>query len=67
VAQSSDRGSLIRALVCPVLLHGTANLVTVLLLPAVGIVLAEVVFATVTVAAALHYLRTRPKVSAPLT
>ena len=67
VAESSDRGSLIRALVFPVLLHGTANLVTVLLLPAVGIVLAEAVFATVTVAAALHYLRTRPKVSAPLT
>lgn len=67
VVQSSDRGSLIRALVFPILLHGAANLATVLLLPAVGIVLAEVVFATVTVAAALHYLRTRPKVSAPLT
>ena len=67
VAQSSDRGSLIRALVLPVLLHGTANLVTVLLLPAVGILVAEVVFAAITVAAAIHYLRTRPKVSAPLT
>jgi Na+-transporting NADH:ubiquinone oxidoreductase subunit NqrB len=67
VTQSSDRGSLIRALLFPVLLHGSANLVTVLLLPAVGILMAEVVFAAVTVAAAIHYLRTRPKVSEPLT
>ena len=67
VAQSGDRGSLIRALVFPVLLHGTANLVTVLLLPAVGILMAEVVFAAITVATAIHYLRTRPKESAPLT
>ena len=66
VAQSSDRGSLIRALVFPVLLHGTANLVTVLLLPAVGILVAEVVFAAITVAAAIHYLRTRPQVSETL-
>jgi hypothetical protein len=29
--------------------------------------MAEVVFAAVTVAAAIHYLRTRPKVSEPLT
>jgi hypothetical protein len=29
--------------------------------------MAEVVFAAVTVVAAIHYLRTRPKVSAPLT
>jgi hypothetical protein len=41
--------------------------VTVLLLPAVGILVAEAVFAAITVAAAIHYLRTRPKVSAPLT
>jgi uncharacterized membrane protein YhfC len=67
VTQSSDRGSLIRALAFPVLLHGTANLVTVLLLPAVGILVAEVVFAAVTVAATIHYLRTRPKVSETLT
>jgi hypothetical protein len=66
VAQSSDRGSLIRALLFPILLHGTANLVTVLLLPAVGILMAEVGFAAVTVAAAIHYLRTRPKVSETL-
>ncbi|MFM8404031.1 MAG: YhfC family glutamic-type intramembrane protease [Candidatus Limnocylindrus sp.] len=67
VVQSSDRGSLVRALVFPILLHGTANLATVLLLPAVGIVAAELVFAGITVAAAIHYLRTRPKASAPLT
>jgi hypothetical protein len=41
--------------------------VTVLLLPAVGILVAEVVFAAITVAAAIHYLRTRPQVSETLT
>jgi len=39
----------------------------VLLLPAVGILMAEFVFAAVTVAAAIQYLRTRPTVSTPLT
>lgn len=67
VVQSSDRGNLVRALALPILLHGTANLATVLLLPAVGIVAAESVFAGITVVAAVHYLRTRPKASAPLT
>ena len=66
VTQSSDRNSLIRALVFPVLLHGTANLVTVVLLPAVGILLAEVAFAGITVAALVYYVRTRANVSAPL-
>ncbi|MEY3495725.1 MAG: hypothetical protein RI921_1085, partial [Chloroflexota bacterium] len=61
-----DRNSLIRALVFPVLLHGTANLVTVVLLPAVGILLAEVAFAGITVAALAYYVRTRANVSAPL-
>ncbi|MFZ9268421.1 MAG: YhfC family glutamic-type intramembrane protease [Candidatus Limnocylindrus sp.] len=67
VAQSSDRGGLVRALVFPVLLHGSANLATVLLLPVVGILMAEALFAVITVAAAIHYLRTRPKVSETLT
>ncbi|MFZ9699214.1 MAG: YhfC family glutamic-type intramembrane protease [Candidatus Limnocylindrus sp.] len=67
VAQSSDRGGLVRALVFPVLLHGSANLATVLLLPVVGILMAEALFAAITVAAAIHYLRTRPKVSETLT
>jgi uncharacterized membrane protein YhfC len=66
ITQSPDRNSLIRALVFPVLLHGTANLVTVVLLPAVGILLAEVAFAGITVAALAYYVRTRANVSAPL-
>ena len=37
-----------------------------LLVPAVGILVAEMAFAAVTVAAAIRYLRTRPKASAPL-
>lgn len=66
VTQSPDRGSLIRALVFPVLLHGTANLVTVVLLPAVGVLMAEVAFAGITLAAWAYYVRTRITVQAPL-
>ena len=65
VTQSPDRGSLIRALVFPVLLHGTANLVTVVLLPAVGVLMAEVAFAGITLAAWAYYVRTRITVQPP--
>lgn len=65
VTQSPDRGSLIRALVFPVLLHGTANLVTVVLLPAVGVLMAEVAFAGITLAAWAYYVRTRITVQLP--
>lgn len=65
VAASGDRGSLIRGLAYPILLHGSANLVTVLLVPAVGILLAEAAFAAVAVAAAINYVRTRPSSATP--
>ena len=65
VAERADRGGLARALAFPILLHGSANLVTVLLVPAVGVLGAEVSFAAVTLAALIHYLRTRPRESAP--
>jgi uncharacterized membrane protein YhfC len=65
VSQSPHRNSLLRALAFPILLHGAANLVPVLLVPAAGVFMAEVVFAAVTVAAAANYLRTRPNAGTP--
>ena len=63
VTQISDRSSLIRALAYPVVLHGTANLVTVLLVPAVGVFVAEAAFAGITAVAVMRYLRARAKVT----
>jgi uncharacterized membrane protein YhfC len=65
VTQNSDRSSLVRALVYPVALHGAANFVGVVLVPFGGVLLAEAVFAGITSAAAIRYLRTRGRVTEP--
>ena len=65
VTHSSDRNSLIRALALPVLLHGAANLVGVLLVTAVGVFAAEAALGVITVLAAVNYLHTRPNAGTP--
>jgi hypothetical protein len=71
VQQGGGRRALVRRLVLPITLHTVANLSTVLLLPIVGVVGAEVIFAAVTLGVVGYYLRTRtaaiePSVDTPL-
>ena len=61
VQQGGGRGDLARRLVLPIALHTVANLSTVLLLPVIGILGAEVLFAAVTLGVVAYYWRTRPK------
>ena len=63
VQQGGGRGELARRLVLPIALHTVANLSTVLLLPIVGILGAEVLFAAVTLGVVAYYRRTRPRSS----
>ena len=63
VQQGGGRRALAQRLVLPIALHTVANLSTVLLLPVVGVVGAEVLFATVTAGVVAYYRRTR--VAAP--
>lgn len=60
VQQGGGTRELSRRLVVPITLHTVANLSTVLLLPVIGILGAEVLFAAVTLGVAAYYRRTRP-------
>ena len=61
VQQSGGKSDLARRLVLPIALHTLANLSTVLLLPVIGIVGAEALFAAVTLGVVAYYRRTRTK------
>ena len=61
VQQGGGKRDLARRLVLPITLHTVANLSTVLLLPVIGILGAEVLFAAVTLGVVAYYWRTRPK------
>ena len=61
VQQGGGRRELARRLVLPIALHTVANLSTVLLLPVIGILGAEALFAAVTLGVVAYYRRTRPR------
>ena len=59
VQQGGGKRDLTRRLVLPIALHTVANLSTVLLLPVIGVLGAEALFAAVTLGVVAHYWRTR--------
>ena len=65
VQQGGGKRDLARRLVLPIALHTVANLSTVLLLPVIGILGAEVLFAAVTLGVVAYYRRTRAALPAP--